>query len=80
MRIKNISFGYNFPKNWIQKARIQAIRVYVSGSNLYTFTKYKGFDPEVLNPDVDDKMPNNGIDHNIYPVTRTMSIGINLSF
>lgn len=71
LRIKNISFGYNFPKNWIQKARIQALRIYVSGSNLYTFTEYKGFDPEV---------PDNGIDHNIYPVTRTMSMGINLSF
>ena len=80
LRIKNISFGYNFPENWIQKIRIQALRVYVSGSNLYTFTKYKGFDPEVLNPDVDDKVPDNGIDNNIYPVTRTTSIGINLSF
>jgi len=80
LRIKNICFGYNFPKNWIQKIRIQAFRIYVSGSNLYTFTKYTGFDPEVLNPDVGDNMPDNGIDNNIYPVTRTMSMGINLSF
>lgn len=71
LKIKNITFGYNLPKRLIQKANIQTARVYLSAQNLVTFTKYSGFDPEV---------PVNGIDLNVYPVTRTISAGINLIF
>jgi hypothetical protein len=53
------------------KARIANARVYVSAQNVYTLTKYKGFDPEV---------GTNGIDNNVYPVTRTISFGVNLGF
>lgn len=71
LRIKNITFGYTLPSSFTRKAKIQSARFYLSAQNLYTFSNYTGFDPEV---------PANGIDNNVYPVTRTVSAGINLLF
>jgi len=71
LRIKNVSLGYNLPNALISQIGLESLRLYVSGTNLYTFTNYKGFDPEVST---------DGIDHNIYPVTRTISLGVNVRF
>jgi len=71
LKIKNVTFGYSFPKNWVEKVKLSSARIYVSGQNLLTFTNYSGFDPEV---------PASGIDLNVYPVTRTISAGVNLIF
>ncbi|MGN6416773.1 MAG: SusC/RagA family TonB-linked outer membrane protein [Pseudobacter sp.] len=71
LRIKNVTLGYTLPRFIVQKAKMSSARVYISCQNLVTFTKYTGFDPEV---------PSNGIDLNVYPVTRTISAGINISF
>ena len=71
LRIKELTLGYSLPKNLIGKAAITNARLYVSASNLYTFTNYSGFDPEV---------GTNGIDNSTYPVTRTISVGANISF
>ena len=69
MRIKNVTLGYTIPKLWMNRANISSARFYVSAQNLYTFTKYKGFDPEI---------GAGGIDNSVYPVTRTFTIGVNL--
>jgi TonB-linked SusC/RagA family outer membrane protein len=71
LRIKNVIFGYTFPTSMLGKAGIRTARIYASGANLFTFTKYKGFDPEV---------GVSGIDISTYPVTRTISVGVNLGF
>ena len=71
LKIKNITLGYNLPTALISKLKMQTARFYLSGQNLFTFTKYTGFDPEV---------GVNGIDLNVYPVTRTISAGVNLIF
>jgi TonB-linked SusC/RagA family outer membrane protein len=71
LRIKNITLGYTFPTKWLKKNILSSARLYVSGNNIYTFTNYTGFDPEV---------GVSGIDNNVYPVTRTFSVGINLGF
>ena len=71
LKIKNLTLGYTFRQKWLEKARLTSARVYFSAQNLLTFTGYTGFDPEV---------PVNGIDLNVYPVTRTVSAGINLIF
>lgn len=71
LKIKNVTLGYTLPKGLIHRAKIQTARIYISAQNLVTFTRYSGFDPEV---------PVNGIDLNVYPVTRTLSAGINLIF
>ncbi|MDE3143169.1 MAG: SusC/RagA family TonB-linked outer membrane protein, partial [Bacteroidota bacterium] len=70
LRIKNITFGYTFPKQILQKIKFSSIRIYTSCQNVYTFTHYSGFDPEV---------GVNGVDYSVYPVTRTLSIGLNLN-
>ncbi len=71
LRVKSVTFGYSLPYKIIQKARMSSARIFVSGTNLYTFTNYSGFDPEV---------GANGIDLNTYPVTKTYSLGVNISF
>ena len=71
LRIKNVTLGYNFPKQITERLSMSSARLYISGANLFTFTKYKGFDPEV---------GANGIDNSTYPVTRTISIGANITF
>jgi len=70
LRVKTATLGYSLPKAWLQRAKLSNARLYVTGQNLFTFTKYTGFDPEV---------GANGIDFNVYPVTRTISLGINLT-
>ena len=47
LRIKNITLGYNLPKNVLDKVRMENVRLYCNIQNLYTFTKYTGYDPEV---------------------------------
>ena len=70
LRIKNITLGYTFPKTILQHIKFSSLRIYASCNNVYTFTHYSGFDPEVVV---------NGVDYSVYPVTRTMSVGINLN-
>ncbi|HEX8019662.1 MAG TPA: SusC/RagA family TonB-linked outer membrane protein, partial [Mucilaginibacter sp.] len=70
LRIKTATLGYTLPDALIKKAGFSRAHIYVTGQNLFTFTKYTGFDPEV---------GSNGIDFSVYPVTRTISLGINLT-
>lgn len=71
LRIKNLTLGYTLPKHIVKKAMMNNARIYISCENLYTFTSYSGFDPEV---------GLNGIDLSVYPLTRTYSIGLNINF
>ncbi len=77
LRIKNISLGYTLPANWIRKAYLQSARIYCSVQNPFTFTKYEGFNPEVSNRSA---ATTNGEDYGVYPLARTTSIGVNLTF
>ncbi|MDB5110734.1 MAG: TonB-linked outer membrane protein SusC/RagA family [Mucilaginibacter sp.] len=70
LRIRNVTLGYTLPKALAQRIKFSAIRLYVAGQNLYTFTIYAGVDPEV---------GLTGIYNNVYPVVRTISFGVNLS-
>jgi len=84
MRVKALTLGYNIPPAILSKARLGNARVYVTGENLFTFTNYKGFDPEVsaYGGDSDNKVKNTtlGVDFGTYPQTRNLIVGINLSF
>ncbi len=77
LRLKTVSIGYRFPTKWMQKIRVKSLRVYVSGQNLFTWTKYTGFDPEVstrptaLTP---------SFDWSAYPRAMTVTGGIELTF
>ncbi|WP_289114497.1 TonB-dependent receptor [uncultured Bacteroides sp.] len=71
LRLKNITLSYTFPKQWLQKARIENARLSLSCENVATITGYSGFDPEV---------GINGIDQNRYPISRTFSVGLSFNF
>ncbi|MBI9033610.1 MAG: SusC/RagA family TonB-linked outer membrane protein [Bacteroidales bacterium] len=76
IKIDNISFGYNFelPKS----NYITSLRVYASSSNLFTFTKYTGLDPELS---YSENSLEFGLDnYDVYPKTRTITIGVNAKF
>lgn len=78
MRIKNITLGYNLPKQILKRTGIKSARFYVSGQNLYTFTTYGGMDPEVNYFGNDNIIL--GTDFFTYPQSRTVLIGLNIGF
>ena len=66
LKIKNIQLGYTLPKSWLSRLDIERVRIYGSLENFFTFTDYKGMDPEVSNTN--------------YPTMKQAVIGLNLSF
>jgi TonB-linked SusC/RagA family outer membrane protein len=78
LRIQNVSIGYSLPSQWIRKAKLNRLRVYASGQNLYVFTPYKGLDPEIGAINQDAFLT--GVDVGRYPSPRTITFGINAEF
>ncbi|MEI6434717.1 MAG: TonB-dependent receptor [Bacteroidota bacterium] len=76
LRIRNVILGYSMPAAWSAKIFMQKIRLYIKADNLYTFTKFTGYTPEIGSDDVLSA----GIDYGAYPITAVYSIGINLNF
>lgn len=75
LRLKNIQLGYTLPTALTQKVFISSLRFYVAAENLFTFTKYHGFDPEISSDGT-----SLGIDYGVYPQARVWTIGASLSF
>ena len=77
LKLSNVTLGYTLPSKLVQKVGINKLRAYVTGTNLYTFTKYTGLDPEVstmssyLTP---------GVDFGAYPRSRSVVFGVNVTF
>lgn len=78
LRIQNISLSYNLPRRWMDVVGIQNLKVYANLQNVYTFTKYSGYDPEVGSYNQDALM--SGIDNARYPSPRIYTFGLNLTF
>lgn len=79
-RLKNIQLGYTIPKSITQKIRFDRIRVYVMAENLFTWTKYHGFDPEIgTNAGKNYSPYTMGVDYGVYPQARTFTVGFNLA-
>ncbi len=76
LRLKSAQLGYTLPHNLTRKFLVQKLRFYVAAENLLTFTKYDGFDPEIAS----GGYTSIGVDKGIYPQSRTISFGANLSF
>ena len=70
LRLKNAQIGYTLPESLTKKAHISRLRFYVSATNLFTITKYSGYDPEV----------GGGVDYGNYPQSRTFTFGLNANF
>jgi hypothetical protein len=79
IRLKNLTLGYNIPAKFLLHAKLSSARLYVTGVNLLTFTKYKGWDPEV-NTDYRAGNRNQGSDFYAAPQIRNVSFGLNVGF
>ena len=77
LRLKTVSLGYNFDKEFTSKIHLKSLRFYVSGQNLITWTKYSGSDPEVNSY---GSALTSGFDFSSYPRARTIVFGTNISF
>ncbi len=80
IRLKNISLGYTFDSKLIKRLHLQNLRVYCNIQNLCTWTKYKGYDPEVGASTQDSSGLVYGLDYGRYPSPKVYSFGLNISF
>lgn len=78
LRIQNLTIGYRLPVNIISKVKMSSLRFYLSAQNIYTFTKYSGYDPEIGSYDNDILLMN--VDQGHYPNPRTITFGVNVEF
>jgi TonB-dependent starch-binding outer membrane protein SusC len=79
VRLRNVTLSYNLPKSLLNKVKINSARLFLTGQNLLTFTKYTGWDPEV---NADDIVTNiaQGYDFYTAPQAKTITGGINIGF
>ncbi len=78
LRVKNVTLAYNLTNVFGTKLGVKAAKVFVSGTNLLTFSKYKGYDPEVSSYTNNDASA--GIDFGNYPTARTFTMGLEITF
>ncbi len=78
LKLKSVSVGYTFPKRVISSLGIDNLRLYVSAQNLYTWTNYSGYDPDVSVGKSGALTP--GLDYSAYPQSTTILAGIDLKF
>ncbi|MFC6100451.1 SusC/RagA family TonB-linked outer membrane protein [Olivibacter domesticus] len=80
LRLRNLTLGYTLPKFSIRKIAVNNLRIYLTGQNLLTFTKYSGIDPEI-GETFPASYGNNeiGVNRGQYPQAKTFIMGINLS-
>jgi len=78
LRVKSITLSYTFPKKLINIAYLSNLMVYATGNNLFTLTKYKGFDPEVNYAGNDNVVA--GVDYGTYPQYQSVIFGIKVQF
>lgn len=76
LRLSNLTLGYTFPRKWIKPWGISKLRLYFTGSNLFIWTPYTGFDPEVSTKG-NNLTP--GVDFGAYPRSRSFVFGLNLT-
>ena len=78
LRLQSATIGYTLPEKWTQKIKMQKLRVYVTGTNLFCLTNYSGYDPEV---DTRRKTPlTPGVDYSAYPKSVGYVVGVNVTF
>ena len=85
MRLKNVQLGYTIPAKIVNKYHVKTLRIYVTGQNLWTLTKFTGLDPEM---NISDNVKKDnyggdvaaGIDWGTYPSARSYIVGLNLNF
>ncbi|MBC8034488.1 MAG: SusC/RagA family TonB-linked outer membrane protein, partial [Chitinophagaceae bacterium] len=74
LRVRNLEIGFMLPESFINRIHLTDARLFVSGQNLVTFTKYSGLDPDVVGANVNLEP---GVDNGNYPSSRIITLGIN---
>lgn len=83
LRLKNVMLGYTVPSKFLQtagKGVVKGIRLYVAAQNIFTITKYSGYDPEVGNRAPGSSSLTNGIDYAVYPQPKAYQVGVQANF
>ena len=78
VRLRNVTLGYTVPTDNFFGSKIQKLRFYVTGTNLFTITDYLGYNPEVSSITTNSLTP--GEDYGAFPLTKSFTLGINLKF
>lgn len=78
LRLQNITFGYTLSPDFASSINLTRLRIYATAQNLYTFTKYTGYDPEIGS--FNQNVLLTGVDNGRYPTPRTFIFGVNLDF
>ncbi len=76
-RLKNLQIGYTLPSSVTDKANMSSVRFYFQGTNLFTISDYDGLDPELIS-DFDEGNLTLGVDFQTYPISRIISLGVNI--
>lgn len=77
LRIRNVQLSYTLPNSWINRLRMSGVNIYVSANNLFTFTSFRGFNPDATSV---DNVLTNGLSIANYPVARSFVAGIHANF
>jgi TonB-linked SusC/RagA family outer membrane protein len=75
-KLRNVRVGYALPGSWLNPMGLQRTQVYVNGTNLFTLSEYPGYTPEIGS----ESVIANGLDTGLYPIPRTITVGINATF
>jgi len=77
LRMRNLQIGWNVPDNIASKVNMKNVKIYLTGNNIFTITKYRGFDPDI---GTSGWILDTGIDKGFYPNNRSFGAGLNVSF
>jgi hypothetical protein len=81
VRLRTVTLGYTIPQKLASLLKMKQARIYVRGNNIFTWTKYTGYSPEISGPDGrSGDVLSAGIDNGVYPVSRILSAGLNVTF
>lgn len=78
IRLRDVQLAYNLDEKLLKKLHVSSARIYVSANNLFTFTKYKGFNPDATT--INNNVLTNGQASTNYPVARSFVAGVSLNF
>ena len=78
LRLQQLTLGYTLPSKWTDKIKLSKVRVYASANNLFCWTKYSGFDPEVSVRRATSATPS--VDYSAYPRSTAFAFGLDVDF
>jgi len=78
LRLGNVTLAYTLPSRWVSRRGLRETRIYVTGTNLHTWSDYSGYNPDVSSMGVGNV--NRGVDVGAYPLARTITVGVSFGY